>query len=136
MSFEIQTRDVEGIIILELDGRLVLPGASTLRNHSTELLAKGVVNAILDFASVPFIDSTGLGILIAMHSDFTEANGALKLLNLPKRHLELLVLTKLSTVFEIFTDERAAIDSFFPDRARRSFDILDFVRSQEKEPES
>jgi len=61
-----------------------------------------------------------------------KAGGAVKLVNLNKRNLELLVLTKLSTVFEIFNDEQDAVNSFFPDRKIQRFDILSFIQ-QEKD---
>jgi anti-sigma B factor antagonist len=132
MSFEIQQHTVENIVVLELHGRLTLGAATAaLQNESAKLLGEGSHRAILDFASAPFIDSAGLGVLISMHSSFQNAGGAVKLLNLSKRDIQLLVLTKLTTVFEVFNDERAAIDSFFPDRAQRRFDILEFIRSQE-----
>jgi anti-sigma B factor antagonist len=62
--------------------------------------------------------------------------GALKILNLSKRNVELLVLTKLTTVFELFVDEQDAVNSFFPDRQIRKFDILSFVQQQGNTPES
>jgi len=89
---------------------------------------------ILDLKNVSFIDSTGLGTLVSAHSAFKKAEGAMKLLHLSERHMQLLVLTKLSTVFELFDDEQKAIDSFFPDREVRHFDILEFVKSQEDNP--
>ena len=56
--------------------------------------------------------------------------GALKILNLSKRNVELLILTKLTTVFELFMDEQDAINSFFPNRQIRKFDILSFVQQE------
>lgn len=136
MSLEIAKREVEGVVILKLSGRLILGDTAPLQTEATALLGQGSKQIILDFSSVPFIDSSGLGVMVAMHSQFQNAGGAAKLLHLSKRHLQLLVLTKLSVVFETYDDERAAIDSFFPDRVRNTFDILDFVRSQESEPGS
>jgi anti-sigma B factor antagonist len=63
------------------------------------------------------------------------SGGALKLLNLNRDRFSLSLLTKLDTVFDVFTDEQDAIDSFFPDRAARHFDILEWVRGQEKRAE-
>jgi anti-sigma B factor antagonist len=80
---------------------------------------------------VEFIDSTGLGAMVVCFTAVEKQGGALKLLNLSKRHIELLVLTKLTTIFEVFDDEQDAINSFFPDREVRRFDILNFVRGQE-----
>ena len=62
-----------------------------------------------------------------------KSGGALKLLNLNKRNIELLLLTKLHTIFEVFSDEQDAVNSFFPDREIKRFDILQFVQSQEDE---
>jgi anti-sigma B factor antagonist len=135
MSLEIAKRDVEGIVILALDGRLVAGHTDPLQSETSGLLKGGSNRLILDFSSVPFIDSSGLGVLVAIYSEFKNAGGAAKLLHLSERHVQLLVLTKLSILFETYDDERIAIDSFFPDRARRTFDILDFVRSQEGETE-
>ena len=57
----------------------------------------------------------------------------MKLVNLSRRSIELLVMTKLATVFEIFNDEQDAISSFYPDRKIKTFDILDFVQKMNKE---
>ena len=57
----------------------------------------------------------------------------MKLLNLNKRNLELLVITKLATVFDLFTDEQDAVNSFFPDREIKTFDILNFVQQMKNE---
>ena len=59
--------------------------------------------------------------------------GNVKLLNLNRRNIELLVMTKLATVFEIFSDEQDAINSYFPDRKIKTFDILKFVQEQKKD---
>jgi anti-sigma B factor antagonist len=74
--------------------------------------------------------------LIVGHSAMREAGGSMKLLHLSKRHLELMVISKLTTVFEIFDDEQQAINSFYSDREIRRFDILEFVKSQEGEKSS
>ena len=70
--------------------------------------------------------------MVMSFTTIQKLGGALKLLNLSKRHIELLVLTKLSTIFEVFDDEQDAINSFFPDREVHRFDILHFVKGQEK----
>jgi anti-sigma B factor antagonist len=131
MSLDIQQREREGIVILDLKGRLVVgePIAS-LRERIRELSEGGRNNVILDLASVDYIDSTGLGGLVISYSTLKRAGGALKVLNLSKRNIELLVLTKLSTVFEVFNDEQDAVNSFFPNREIRKFDILSFVQRQ------
>ena len=137
MSFEIRPREVEGIPIFDLHGRLVLgPPTAALQEGINGILAAGGNRLVLDFAAAPFMDSSGLGVLVAAHSAFEKVQGAVKLMCLSQRHLELLVLTKLNAIFEVFDDERAAIDSFFPGRTPRRFDILEFVRSIESEAPS
>jgi anti-sigma B factor antagonist len=71
--------------------------------------------------------------LVICATSLRKAGGALKLLNLNRRNIELLVMTKLATVFEIFADEQDAINSFYPDRKIKTFDILDFVQNLKKE---
>ena len=67
-----------------------------------------------------------------MATAYSPAGGSVKLLNLSRRNVELLVLTKLETVFEVFADEQDAVNSFFPDREVKKFDILAFVQSHKR----
>jgi anti-sigma B factor antagonist len=136
MSLEMNQREDDGVTVLDLRGRLVQgPEVTALRERFNELENAPVKNVILNFKQIDFIDSTGLGMLVAVHSQMEKAGGTVRLLNLSKRGAELMVLTKLSTVFQIFDEEQAAINSFFPDREVKRFDILEFVQSQE-EPEA
>lgn len=123
---------------MTLNGRLVAGSEVTeLRGTIKTLIADGEIRILLDMANVHRIDSSGLGVLIEGHASVKAAGGALKLLNLSDKGMELLVLTRLSTLFEIYTDEQTAINSFFPDRESRQFDILEFVKNTENEkPES
>jgi anti-sigma B factor antagonist len=131
MSLDIQQREREGIIILDLKGRLVVGEAiASLRERIRELSESGKNNVILNLDGVDYIDSTGLGGLVISFTTLKKAGGALKQLNLNKRNIELLVLTKLSTVFEVYDDEQDAVNSFFPNREIRKFDILAFVQQQ------
>jgi len=134
MSLDIQQREREGIVILDLKGRLVVgePIAS-LRERIRELCEAGHNNVILNLQGVDYIDSTGLGGLVISYTTLKKAGGALKIFNLTRRNIELLVLTKLSTVFEVFTDEQDAVNSFFPNREIKRFDILSFVQQQAEE---
>jgi anti-sigma B factor antagonist len=79
-------------------------------------------------AGVDYVDSTGLGALVMSATTLRKSGGNVKLLNLNRRNIELLVMTKLATVFEIFNDEQDAVNSYYPDRKLKSFDILDFVQ--------
>lgn len=134
MSFAIQQRETEGIGIFDLHGRIVAGTEATeLRDALTQFAARPQPNLILNLQHVSYIDSTGLGTLVLGHSAMKDAGGALKLLNLSKRSAQLLILTKLSTVFQLFNDEQDAINSFFPDREVKHFDILQFVQEQEEQ---
>jgi len=129
-QLEIQSRDKEGVKILDLDGKLTVGGASDLREKVNEQMAAGHLQQILNLKAVDYIDSTGLGTMVICFMSLQKAGGALKLVNLNRRNIELLLLTKLSTVFQIFNEEQEAINSFFPDREIKHFDILSFVQQQ------
>jgi len=131
MALEIQQREREGIVILDLAGRITVgEEASRLRDSLRELIAAGKTRVILNLERVDYIDSTGLGALVMGYTSVRKAGGALKLVNLSRRNIELLVFTKLETVFEIFDNELDALNSFFPGRSVRRFDILSFVQGQ------
>jgi anti-sigma B factor antagonist len=134
MALEIQEHDREGIAILEMKGRIVVgPEASALRDEVSALSEAGKRNLVLDMKHVDFIDSTGLGALVICATSLRKQDGNIKLLNLNRRNIELLVMTKLATIFEIFTDEQDAINSYYPDRKIKTFDILSFVQQLKKD---
>ena len=95
-----------------------------------EATAQGLKNVILNLRDVDYIDSTGLGALVVGFTSLRKAGGKLSLLNVSRRNIELLVYTKLATVFEIFNDEQEAVNGYFPERAIKRFDILSFVQEQ------
>jgi anti-sigma B factor antagonist len=129
MKLQITPREREGITVLSLSGRLVAGDETTaLRDMVRGLMAAGTKNIVLNLAEVSYIDSTGLGTLVLCYTSLTREGGSLKLLNLSKRSTELLILTKLTTVFELFDDEQSAVNSFFPGRELKRFDILSFVQ--------
>ena len=131
MDVQIGDREREGIILIDLKGRLVAgENVAALREKVASLVAGGRINAVLNLAGVDYIDSSGLGALVMCFTTLRKAEGKLKLLNLTRRNVELLVLTKLETVFEVFDDEQQAINSFFPNREIRRFDILNFIQQQ------
>ena len=134
MALDIQEHDREGIAILELRGRIVVGAeASALRDKVSSLTAAGKANLVLNMQHVDFIDSTGLGALVICATSLRKNGGNIKLVNLNRRNIELLVMTKLATVFEIYTDETDAVSSYYPDRKIQSFDILNFVRQMKKD---
>lgn len=133
MNFDIRKRDREGITILDLNGRLIVGEPSVrMREVINEEVSQGRARIILNLADVDYIDSTGLGSMVICYTTLQKSGGTLKLLKLNKRNIELLLLTKLSTIFEIFTDEQDAINSFFPEREIKRFDILNFVQQQKE----
>src|SRR5215471_14847602 len=134
MALDIQEHDREGIAILELRGRIVVGAeASALRDKVSSLTAAGKTNLVLNMQHVDFIDSTGLGALVICATSLRKNGGNIKLVNLNRRNIELLVMTKLATVFEIFNDEMDAVSSYYPDRKIKAFDILDFVHHLKQE---
>ena len=131
MSLEISRREKEGITLLDMNGPLTMGEAATsLRETLRGLVAEGRGNVVLNLAKVDYIDSTGLGAMMMCYTALRRESGRLVLLNLNRRHVELLVLTKLSTIFEMFDDEQQAVNSFFPNRQIRHFDILSFIEQQ------
>ncbi|MCU1236802.1 MAG: anti-sigma-factor antagonist [Candidatus Solibacter sp.] len=113
MSVKLTTRQNGDVIIVDTSGKLTLgEGTSSLRTTIRELVAGGSRRIVLNLADVTYIDSSGLGELIGAHTSVITAEGEMKLLNLAKRVHDLLKLTKLYTVFEVFEDEAAAVASF------------------------
>jgi len=134
MSLIIQEREREGIRLLDLKGRLTVgEEVAQLRETLKASSSGGHDRIILNLAQIDYIDSTGLGTLVICFTSMQKAGGSLKLLNLSRRNIELLILTKLTTVFELFNDEQDAVNSFFPDREIQKFDILSFVQKKDQE---
>jgi anti-sigma B factor antagonist len=134
MSLDIRESSREGVDILSLKGRLTVGEASSVREKITAVIATGTVNVLLNLQNVEYIDSTGLGALVICFTSLKKAGGALKLVNPNKRNVELLLLTKLHTIFEVFNDEQDGVNSFFPDREIKHFDILSFVQAEKDDP--
>jgi anti-sigma B factor antagonist len=133
MALEITGREREGVTLLDLKGRLTAGQETTaFREKISELTQAGTHNLVANLQGVDYIDSTGLGALVMSATSLRKGGGNMKLLHLNRRNIELLVMTKLATVFEIFNDEQDAVNSFYPDRKIKTFDILDFVQQQKK----
>ena len=134
MSLEIHQHEREGITVLEMKGRITLgKEATAMRDKVAELVAGTKRNLVFNLAGVDYIDSTGLGALVMCATTVRKAGGNVKLVNLNRRNIELLVMTRLATSFEIFTDEGDAVGSYYPDRKIKTFDILDFVSKMKTE---
>ncbi len=102
-------------VVLALSGNIQGgPDADTFQDALQEVLAEGRKNILLDLDKVKWINSTGLGILIRGHTTLQKEGGAMKIVNLSERIDNLFSVTKLNLVFEVFTDEVAALRSFKP----------------------
>lgn len=113
MALAIASREVDGVTVLELSGRITLgEGSVQLRDAIRDLIAKGQKRILLDLGEVNYIDSSGLGELVSAYTTVKNQGAALKLLKLTKKVHDLLQLTKLYTVFDIYDDEASAIASF------------------------
>ena len=113
MSVKLTTRQVGDVTVIDAVGRITLgEGASTFRDTIRDLASAGHKKMLLNLGEVSYIDSSGIGEMVSGFTTVTNQGGALKLLNLTKRVKDLLQITKLYTVFEVFEEEPAAIRSF------------------------
>ena len=113
MTMKASTRQVSGITIVDMSGRITLgEGSVILRDAIKDLLAKGQKKILLNLGDVSYIDSSGIGELVSAFTSVRNQGGELKLLNLTKKVHDLLQITKLYTVFDIKDEEAAAVQSF------------------------
>jgi len=113
MTMKTSTRQVNGVTVVDLSGRITLgEGSVVLRDTIRDLIAKGEKKILLNLGDVTYIDSSGIGELVSAFTTVRNQGGELKLLNLTKKVHDLLQITKLYTVFDVKDDEAAAIGSF------------------------
>ena len=113
MALQISERESEGVTIIGLTGRVTLGEESNqLRNRFKEILAQGKTRLVLDLGEVRFIDSAGLGTLVAGYTTARNQGANIKLANLTKKLDEQLHITKLVTIFEVHDNVADAIKSF------------------------
>lgn len=113
MSVQISSRTAGDVTIVDVAGKITLgEGSSALRDKVRELSASGSKKMLINLGDVNYIDSSGIGELVSAFTTVTNSGGALKLLNLTKRVQDLLQITKLYTVFEVFDSEDTALKSF------------------------
>jgi anti-sigma B factor antagonist len=113
MSFKASVRHVGDVAIVDLAGRLTLgEGSGALRDTIKELLADGEKSIVLNLKEVSHLDSAGLGEMVGAYASVTNAGGQIRLLNAQSKVHDLLVITKLLTVFSSYSDEEAAVRSF------------------------
>lgn len=113
MSVKLTPRHVGDVTVIDAVGRITLgDGASAFRETIRDLAGGGHKKLLLNLAEVSYIDSSGIGEMVSGFTTVTNQGGQVKLLNLTKRVKDLLQITKLYTVFEVFEDEAAAVRSF------------------------
>ncbi|HVA64477.1 MAG TPA: STAS domain-containing protein [Terriglobales bacterium] len=113
MALKLTTRNLDGVTVVEANGRIIL-GQETndLRESLKGLLANGATKIVINLANVDFIDSSGLGALVGLYSTANSRGANIRLAAITKRFHELLMITKLLTVFDVYDDEAAAVASF------------------------
>ena len=113
MNLKVSTRQVDGVSIVDCSGRITLgEGSVVLRDTVKDLLSKGQKKILLNLGDVNYIDSSGIGELVHAYTSVRTRGGELKLLHLTKKVRDLLQITKLYTVFDVYSDESAAVRSF------------------------
>jgi anti-sigma B factor antagonist len=110
---KLTTRQVGDVTVIDAVGRITLgEGASHFRDTIRDLASGGHKKLLLNLAEVSYIDSSGIGEMVSGFTTVSNQGGVMKLLNLTKRVKDLLQITKLYTVFEVFEDEATAVRSF------------------------
>jgi anti-sigma B factor antagonist len=113
VALKFTNREVDGVTVVALDGRIVLGEESNaLRERVKALVAEGKKKIVLNMANITFIDSAGLGTLVAAHHSAKTQGAALKLCHLGAKFQEVLQITKLLTVFDVYNSESEAVASF------------------------
>jgi anti-sigma B factor antagonist len=113
VALTIASRSVDGVSVLDLSGRITLgEGSVQLRDAIRDLIGKGQKNILLNLGDVSYIDSSGLGELVSAYTTAKNQGASVRLLNLTKKVKDVLQLTKLYTVFDIYDDEATAVGSY------------------------
>ena len=112
MQLRLSTRTIDGVLIVDSGGRIVFGEESASLRDSVKKLIPGNKNIVLNLGGVNYIDSGGLGTLVALYTTANNAGGSIKLANLTQRVGDLLQVTKLLTVFQVYDSEEQAVQSF------------------------
>ena len=113
MSFDIGERQIGAVTILDLSGKLTIDqDAQLLKDKINSLILQQRTKVVLNLGEVSYIDSGGLGQLVASYGSLSKTSGGLKLLNVNKRNHDLLSITRLVTIFDTFDSEDEAVKSF------------------------
>jgi anti-sigma B factor antagonist len=129
MSLEIGKRELEGITILDLRGRLTFGKEDLrLREEIEKLVQEKDLKVAMNLGELDQIDTAGLGTLLFAQETLQDAGGKLALAVLKPAHIEALTQAKLGVEFQIFESDLHAVNSFFPGREVHHFDVLEFVK--------
>jgi len=112
MQLKLTTREKDGVLIVDCSGRIVFGDESSLLRNEVKQLIPTHKRIILNLGEINYIDSGGLGTLVALHTSAQLAGGTIKLTNLTRRVDDILQVTKLVTVFDVYNSEKEAIESF------------------------
>jgi anti-sigma B factor antagonist len=113
MTIKMTNSEVDGVSVVALDGQIVLGEESnSLREKLKSLIAEGKKKIVLNMANIKYIDSAGVGTLVAGHISAKTQGASLRLCHLGRKFHEVLQITKLLTVFDVYDTEVAAVSSF------------------------
>lgn len=113
MTIKMTNREVDGVSVVTLDGRIVLGEESnSFREKLKSMLAEGKKKIVLNMVNIKYIDSSGLGTLVAAHVSAKTQGASVRLCNLGKKFHEVMQITKLLTIFDVYDTEAAAVSSF------------------------
>jgi anti-sigma B factor antagonist len=112
MQLRMNTRTRDGVLLMDCAGRIVFGEESAALRESVKKVLSENSKVVLNLADVSYVDSGGLGTLVSLYTTARNAGGALKLENVTQRVHDLLQVTKLVSIFEVFDDEQAAVQSF------------------------
>jgi anti-sigma B factor antagonist len=125
-SLQISKRNADGVLVLDLTGPITIgEGNIDLHRMIRSLVEQNEKRILLNLGDVTYIDSSGLGELVAGYTSVERNGGEMKMVNLTKRVTELMMITKLLTVFDVFDDEATAIKSFAADEEKVETGPLD-----------
>ena len=112
-ELNIRERQAGDVTILDMEGKITIgEGSVSVRSATRRLLEEGKKKILLNLAGVSYVDSSGIGELVSSFTTINREGGQLKLLNLTQKIQDLLAITKLLTVFDVYEDEATALNSF------------------------
>jgi anti-sigma B factor antagonist len=117
MQLRLSTRMMDGILIVDCNGRVVFGEESALLRDTVKKLIEESKRIVLNLGGVSYIDSGGLGTLVALYATAQNVSASIKLANLTQRVGDLLQVTKLVTIFEVYPNEEQAVQSFLKEAA-------------------